>query len=147
MVLPAKLHRKRAVLRDPPRLPAPLEALRRPRARAWPAVHAATTVGYRGAGTRSSLPCLGAALPGLSVTFGDPQLEEALEGRYRFTRTPDLPTIGTVSTKDRQASTAPDGLQDNAAPHHIVEASFDGDIAHRRLAMIATPTSGIRTPK
>jgi hypothetical protein len=38
-------------------------------------------------------------------------------------------------------------LWDNAAPHHIFEASFDGDIAHRRLAMIATVTSGIRTPK
>jgi hypothetical protein len=38
-------------------------------------------------------------------------------------------------------------LQDNAAPHQTFEASFDGDIAHRRLAMIATPTSGIRTPK
>jgi len=54
---------------------------------------------------------------------------------------------GTVSTKERQASSAPDGLEDNAAPHHVFEASFDGDIAHRRLAMIATPTSGIRTAK
>ena len=61
---------------------------------------------------------------------------------------PELPTIGTVSTKDRQTSSAPEGLEeDNAAPHHIFEASFDGEIAHRRLAMIATPTSGIRTPK
>ena len=60
---------------------------------------------------------------------------------------PELPTIGTVSTKDRQTSSAPDGLEDKAAPHHIFEASFDGEIAHRRLATIATPTSGIRTPK
>src|SRR5580765_3778342 len=60
---------------------------------------------------------------------------------------PEPPTIGTVSTKDRQASSALEGLQDNAAPHHIVEASFDLDIAQRRLAMTATPTSGIRTPK
>src|SRR4029077_1375610 len=65
----------------------------------------------------------------------------------RLTRTPELPTTGTVSTKDRQTSSAPDGLEDNAAPHQILAASFDGDIAHRRLAMIATPTSGIRTPK